>query len=67
MLEVILDTETTGLSNKEKHRIIEKFKKLQLPVELKKKQADYIIKNNFKNNSTKKHVKKIVKKILLNA
>ena len=48
-------------------KIIEKFKKLQLPVELKKKQADYIIKNNFRNNSTKKHVKKIVKKILLNA
>jgi len=48
-------------------KIIEKFKKLQLPVELKKKQADYIIKNNFRNNSTKKHVKKVIKKILLNA
>ena len=32
-------------------KIVEKFKKLQLPVELKKQQSDFIIKNNFKNNS----------------
>ena len=48
-------------------KIIEKFKKLQLPVELKKKQSDFIIKNNFKNNSIQKNVKKILEKILLNA
>ena len=48
-------------------KIIEKFKKLQLPVELKKKQADYIIKNNFRNNSTKKGVRKILEKILSHA
>ena len=47
--------------------IIEKFKKLQLPVELKKQRSDFIIKNNFKNNSIKKNVKKILEKILLNA
>ena len=34
--------------------IIEKFKKLQLPVELKKQQSNFIIKNNFRNNSVKK-------------
>jgi len=47
--------------------IIEKFKKLQLPVELKKQQSDFIIKNNFRNNSIKKNVKKVLEKILLNA
>ena len=42
------------------------LKKFQLPVELKKKKADFIIKNNFRNNSIKKNVKRILKKILLN-
>ena len=35
-------------------KIIEKFKKLQLPVEFKKKHSDFTIKNNFRNNSAKK-------------
>ena len=48
-------------------KIVEKFKKLQLPVELKKQQSDFIIKNNFRNNSLKKNVKKVLEKILLNA
>ena len=47
-------------------KVIEKFKKLQLPIELKRKKSNYIIKNNFKNNSIKKNVKIILKKILLN-
>tara|TARA_Y100000590_G_scaffold454088_1_gene600279 strand:+ start:2471 stop:3049 length:579 start_codon:yes stop_codon:yes gene_type:complete len=48
-------------------KIIKKFKKLQLPVEFKKRKSSYIIKNNFNHNLVKKNVKKIVKKILLNA
>ena len=48
-------------------KIIKRFKKLQLPVELKKKQADFIIKNNFRNNFIKKNVKRLAKRILLNA
>ena len=48
-------------------RIIEKFKKLQLPLEFKKKKSTFIIKNNFNNNFVKKNVKKIRKEILLNA
>ena len=48
-------------------KIVNKFKRLQLPVALKKKQSNFIIKNNFKNNFIKKDVKKIIKKILLNA
>ena len=48
-------------------KIAKKFKKLQLPVEVKKKHSNFIIKNNFKNNSVKKNVKKVLEKILLNA
>ena len=48
-------------------KIMEKFKKLQLPVELKKRRSDFVIKNNFKINSIRKNVKKIKEKILLNA
>ena len=48
-------------------KIIEKFTKLQLPLEFKKKQSDFVIKNNFRNNFIKKNDKKILKKILLNA
>ena len=50
-----------------KRGIIRKFKKLQLPVEFKKKKSDYIIKNNFRSNFIKKNVKKLLKKIILNA
>jgi dephospho-CoA kinase len=46
--------------------IIKKFKELQLPVEFKKQQSDFIIKNNFRHNSIKKNVKKVLEKILLN-
>ena len=42
------------------------LKKFQLPIELKKKKADFIIKNNFKSNIIKKNAKIILKKILLN-
>ena len=56
---------------KKKHnmnpKIVKKFKKLQLPVEFKKKESDFIIKNNFKNNYVKKSVKKVLEKILFNA
>ena len=47
-------------------KIIKKFKKLQLPIELKKKKSQFIVKNNFKN-SVKKNVKRILEEILLNA
>jgi len=48
-------------------KILIKFKKLQLPVEFKKKKSDFIIKNNFNKHSVKKNVKKVLDKILLNA
>jgi len=47
-------------------KIFEILKKLQLPVEKKKKKSNFVIKNNFKHDSTNKNVKKVLKKILLN-
>ena len=53
---------------KEKHGSNHKFlRKFQLPVEVKKKKSDFVIKNNFRNNSIKKNVKTILKEISLNA
>ena len=48
-------------------KIVKKLKKLQLPLEKKRKKSNFIIKNNFINNSIKKNVKIILEKILLNA
>ncbi len=48
-------------------KIVKKLKKFQLPLEIKKRKSDFVIKNNFKNNSIKKSVKIIKKNILLNA
>ena len=40
------------------------FKKIQLPLNYKKKNSNYIIKNNFTNNFAKISVKKILKEII---
>ena len=45
-------------------KIFYQLKKLQLPLEFKKKKSDYIIKNNFKSSSIKKNVKILKNKIL---
>ena len=45
-------------------RIVKKLRKLQLPLEVKKKKSNFIIKNNFKSTTVKKNVKIIKKKIL---
>ena len=53
---------------KKRHNISVKIlKKFQLPIEIKKKKADFIVKNNFRNNFVKKNVKRVFGKILLNA
>ena len=46
--------------------IFKKLKKLQLPLETKKKKSNFIIKNNFKSMFVKKNVKIIKNKILKN-
>ena len=45
-------------------RLFKRFKKIQLPLEYKKKKSNFIVKNNFTNNSVKKSVKIILNKIL---
>ena len=45
-------------------KLFNKFKKIQLPLEYKKRKSTYIIKNNFTKNSVKVGVKNILKKIL---
>ena len=52
--------------NKMSYKMIKMLKRFQLPVEVKKKKSDFIIKNNFKNNFVKKNVKNILKEILIN-
>tara|TARA_Y100000741_G_scaffold361767_1_gene346322 strand:- start:1523 stop:2113 length:591 start_codon:yes stop_codon:yes gene_type:complete len=47
-------------------KIIRTFRKLQLPLEIKKKKSHYILKNNFKSFLVKKNVKIIKKKIFKN-
>ena len=70
---IFVDAKKKEINKKFKKRsninlqIIKKFRKLQLPVEFKKRQSDFIIKNNFRNNYVKKNVKKVLEKILLNA
>ncbi len=49
-----------------KSKIYKKLKKLQLPLEKKKKKSNFIIKNNFKSLSLEKNVKLLKKKILSN-
>ena len=45
-------------------KIIKKLRKLQLPLEIKKRKSNFIIKNNFKSISVKKNVKILKKKFL---
>ena len=47
-------------------KIFKKLKKLQLPLEIKKKKSNFILKNNFKSLSVKKNVKILKNKILIN-
>ena len=44
--------------------LLNKFKKMQLTLNHKKKKSHFIIKNNFTNKSAKKNIIKILKKIL---
>ena len=70
---IFVDAKKKEINKRLKKRItyipslVKKLKKLQLPVEIKKRKSDYIIKNNFKNNSAKKNAKILLKKILFNA
>ena len=45
------------------YKIINKFRKIQLPLDYKKKKSNFIIKNNFTNRFIKKQIKYILKQI----
>ena len=45
------------------YEIITKFKKIQLPLDYKKKKSKFIIKNDFTNRFIKKQIKYILKQI----
>ena len=45
-------------------KLFKRFKKIQLPVEYKKKKSHFILKNNFTDKLLKKSVKRILKEIL---
>ena len=45
------------------YKIINKFRKIQLPLDYKKKKSKFIIKNNFTNKLVKKQIKYILKLI----
>ena len=45
-------------------KLLNKFRKIQLPLDYKKKKSQYIIKNNFTKRSIKKDVKIILREIL---
>ena len=47
-------------------KIFKKLKKLQLPLETKRRKSNFIIKNNFRNLSAQKNVKILKNKILKN-
>ena len=46
------------------YKIFNRFKKIQLPIRIKKKKSNFVIINDFKNVSLKKNVK-LIKKIIL--
>ena len=72
MVLVFADAKKKDISKKLKKRknydkkIITKLRKLQLPLEIKKKKSDYLIKNDFKRSNLKKRVKILKNKILKN-
>ena len=44
--------------------LINQFKKIQLPIEIKKEKSDFIIKNDFTMRTVKKYVKNILDNVL---
>ncbi len=45
-------------------KILNKFKRIQLPLDYKKKKSNFVIKNDFNKVTVKKYVKDIIKEIL---
>ena len=67
---VLIDAKKEEINKRLKKRsnynfkMLKKLKKLQLPLKVKKKKSNFIIKNNFKSSSVKKSVRILKRKIL---
>ena len=67
---IFIDAKKKNIINNLKKRknynlkIINILKKFQLPLKIKKKKSDYIIKNDFREQSIKKNVRVLKNKIL---
>ncbi len=67
---IFIDAKKYEISKKIKKRknfnlkLFKKFKKIQLPLEYKRKKSQFILKNNFTNKTVKKNIKRIIKEIL---
>ena len=46
------------------YELIKKFRNIQLPLDIKKRKSDFIIKNDFTNKTIKRNINKILKNIL---
>ena len=72
MVLVFVDAKKKDINKKLRKRknydekIIKKLRKFQLPLEIKKKKSNYLIKNDFKSLNLRKRVK-ILKNKILNA
>tara|TARA_B100001175_G_scaffold255402_1_gene223272 strand:+ start:57 stop:641 length:585 start_codon:yes stop_codon:yes gene_type:complete len=72
MVLVFVDAKKKDINKKLRKRknydekIIKKLRKLQLPLEIKRKKSNYLIKNDFKRSNLKKRVKILKNKILYN-
>ena len=70
MILVFVDSKKSDISRRLKKRkgfnikLFKKFKNIQLPIDYKKKESDYVIKNDFTKNTVRKSIKLILKKIL---
>ena len=70
MVLVFVDAKKKDINKKLRKRknydekIIKKLRKLQLPLEIKRKKSNYIFKNDFKRLNLKKHIKILKNKIL---
>ena len=68
-LLVFVDSQKSKINKRLKKRLnfnrklFKKFKKIQLPIDYKKRRANFIIKNDFTKTSVKTGIKKILKEI----
>ncbi len=46
------------------HKLLKKFKNIQLPIIYKKKESHFIIKNDFTKRTVRNRIKNILKKII---